>query len=155
MRERRAPAFAIDVMGANRERGNHLPFDLPLLLLESLVYGLSYGALHQVHVADHLGGEGVTEMFVELPVLEVVCLKRVIRESRVVEMGLYNIIVYRLSSGSRSVSGRAGRSPTCLAAGSPAQCPCPRRTWTRRSRSAPPGGRRTRRRPEKTAKIEN
>ncbi len=48
------------------------PYDLPLLLLESLVDGLRDGALHQVDVSDDLRGERVPEVLVELPVLQVI-----------------------------------------------------------------------------------
>ena len=50
----------------------HSPFDLPSLFLEPLVDGLRDRALHEVHVADDLGGEGVAEVLVELAVLQVV-----------------------------------------------------------------------------------
>ena len=49
-----------------------LPLDFPSLLLESLVDGLGDGALHEVHVPDHLGRERVAQVLVELAVLKVV-----------------------------------------------------------------------------------
>ena len=48
------------------------PFDLPLLLLKSLMDGLPYGALHQVDVAHDLVRESVPEMLVEFSVLKIV-----------------------------------------------------------------------------------
>ncbi len=51
---------------------SYSPLDLPSLLLEPFVYGLSDGALHEVDVPDDLRRERVAQVLVELAVFQVV-----------------------------------------------------------------------------------
>ena len=51
----------------------HLPLDLPFFPLKALVYGLANRVLHEVNVSDDLWGEGVSDMLMELSILEIIC----------------------------------------------------------------------------------
>ena len=134
--------FAIDQTSSTRVAGWRnwlisLPFDLPLLLLESLVDRLSDGRFHQIDVSHHLRGERISQMLVEAAVFQIVCVS--IKAAIICRsVAVWRTQTHRPSADSRWEFGTRGTNPRCRAAARPARRPCRRRRRTRRSRRVPP-----------------
>ena len=47
----------------------------PFISLKALVYGLADGVLHEVNISDDLRGKRVSDMLMELSILEIICNK--------------------------------------------------------------------------------
>ena len=66
-----------------RKKGQnqYLPFNFPTFFLEPFVYRLTNWAFHEIYVSNHLRSKGLTQMFVEFSIFQIVIRPQVVIEN--------------------------------------------------------------------------